>query len=236
MAPCCSRCAPTTRCRAWSRRWACRPSSAAVLVIGSGQRGHGHTRVDADNRGGAGEAVRYLVAQGCRHILRHLLAVLVMRPAHLTSPSGSPGPEPDATYLCFRDAVERDSRAPAGSRTTPKRSAIRPAPSPAPPSPPSASAPRRSSTAASSSKPSASWPTAISRQPASPAASGSPAPPTSANTSKAHGTEPDRLPRNGPRARPQMSRLHPRECHHRRCPLRVRVARSRRGGERAVLG
>ncbi|GAA2767029.1 AraC family transcriptional regulator [Streptomyces paradoxus] len=40
--------------------------------------------------------------------LRHLLAVLVLRLAHLTSPAGSPGPGPDATYLRFRDAVERD--------------------------------------------------------------------------------------------------------------------------------
>lgn len=40
--------------------------------------------------------------------LRHLLAVLVLRLAHLTVPVGSPAPEPDATYLRFRDAVERD--------------------------------------------------------------------------------------------------------------------------------
>ncbi|MFI1865486.1 helix-turn-helix transcriptional regulator [Streptomyces jumonjinensis] len=40
--------------------------------------------------------------------LRHLLAVLVLRLAHLTTPAGSPAPEPDATYLRFRDAVEKD--------------------------------------------------------------------------------------------------------------------------------
>lgn len=40
--------------------------------------------------------------------LRHLLAVLVLRLAHLTAPAGSPAPEPDATYLRFRDAVEKD--------------------------------------------------------------------------------------------------------------------------------
>ncbi|MFH9552810.1 helix-turn-helix domain-containing protein [Streptomyces sp. NPDC017435] len=40
--------------------------------------------------------------------LRHLLAVLLLRLAHLTVPSGSPAPEPDETYLRFRDAVERD--------------------------------------------------------------------------------------------------------------------------------
>ncbi|MGW3939399.1 helix-turn-helix domain-containing protein [Streptomyces phaeochromogenes] len=41
-------------------------------------------------------------------VLRHLLAVLVLRLAHLTAPAGSPTPEPDATYLRLRDAVERD--------------------------------------------------------------------------------------------------------------------------------
>ncbi|MFB9690953.1 helix-turn-helix transcriptional regulator [Amycolatopsis plumensis] len=39
-------------------------------------------------------------------VLRHLLAVLVLRLAHLTA--GRPAPEPDPTYLRFRDAVERD--------------------------------------------------------------------------------------------------------------------------------
>ena len=39
--------------------------------------------------------------------LRHLLAVLLLRLAHLTVPVGSPAPEPDETYLQFRDAVER---------------------------------------------------------------------------------------------------------------------------------
>ncbi|MFI2635218.1 helix-turn-helix transcriptional regulator [Streptomyces collinus] len=40
--------------------------------------------------------------------LRHLLAVLVLRLAHLTSPAGRPSAEPDATYLRFRDAVEKN--------------------------------------------------------------------------------------------------------------------------------
>ncbi|MFF9774268.1 helix-turn-helix domain-containing protein [Streptomyces sp. NPDC013978] len=39
--------------------------------------------------------------------LRHLLAVLLLRLAHLTVPVGSPASEPDETYLRFRDAVER---------------------------------------------------------------------------------------------------------------------------------
>ncbi|MGC5561928.1 AraC family transcriptional regulator [Streptomyces sp. FR-108] len=40
--------------------------------------------------------------------LRHLLAVLVLRLTHLTAPAGPPAPEPDSTYLRFRDAVEQD--------------------------------------------------------------------------------------------------------------------------------
>ncbi|TPQ23970.1 helix-turn-helix domain-containing protein [Streptomyces sporangiiformans] len=38
--------------------------------------------------------------------LRHLLSVLVLRLAHLATPFGSPVPEPDETYLRFRDALE----------------------------------------------------------------------------------------------------------------------------------
>ncbi|MEV6028452.1 AraC family transcriptional regulator [Streptomyces sp. NPDC052036] len=41
-------------------------------------------------------------------VLRHLLAVLVLRLTHLTSPVGSPAQEPGETYVRFRDAVERD--------------------------------------------------------------------------------------------------------------------------------
>ncbi|MDX3750746.1 helix-turn-helix transcriptional regulator [Streptomyces sp. AK08-02] len=40
--------------------------------------------------------------------LRHLLSVLVLRLAHLTTPAGGHAPEPDATWPRFRDAVERD--------------------------------------------------------------------------------------------------------------------------------
>ncbi|MFC8428198.1 helix-turn-helix domain-containing protein [Streptomyces sp. NPDC057253] len=39
--------------------------------------------------------------------LRHLLAVLLLRLSHLTTPPAGPAPEPDETYLRFRDAVER---------------------------------------------------------------------------------------------------------------------------------
>ncbi|WP_174857486.1 helix-turn-helix transcriptional regulator [Streptomyces sioyaensis] len=41
-------------------------------------------------------------------VLRHLLAVLVLRLARVTAPVGSPAPEPGETYLRFRDAVDRD--------------------------------------------------------------------------------------------------------------------------------
>ena len=40
-------------------------------------------------------------------VLRHLLAVLLLRIAALPS-DGGPGPEPSGLYLAFRDAVERD--------------------------------------------------------------------------------------------------------------------------------
>ncbi|MFD4599329.1 helix-turn-helix domain-containing protein [Streptomyces sp. NPDC058464] len=40
--------------------------------------------------------------------LRHLLAVLVLRLAHLTVPAGGPAPEPDEIYRRFRDVVERN--------------------------------------------------------------------------------------------------------------------------------
>jgi AraC-like DNA-binding protein len=41
-------------------------------------------------------------------VLRHLLAVLVLRLTHLGAPPGSPAPEPNDTFLRLRDAVERD--------------------------------------------------------------------------------------------------------------------------------
>ncbi|MER7929678.1 helix-turn-helix transcriptional regulator [Streptomyces sp. NPDC096057] len=40
--------------------------------------------------------------------LRHLLAVLVLRLAHPTTPWESPAPSPDSAFLRFRDAVEKD--------------------------------------------------------------------------------------------------------------------------------
>jgi AraC-like DNA-binding protein len=43
-----------------------------------------------------------------RAVLRHLLAVLVLRLAHLGAPPGSAPPGPSDTFLRFRDAVERD--------------------------------------------------------------------------------------------------------------------------------
>ncbi|WP_416970826.1 helix-turn-helix domain-containing protein [Streptomyces sp. 4F14] len=41
-------------------------------------------------------------------VLRHLLAVLVLRLAQPAAPVGSPAPEPGETFVHFRDAVERD--------------------------------------------------------------------------------------------------------------------------------
>ncbi|MFK0022617.1 helix-turn-helix domain-containing protein [Streptomyces sp. NPDC090798] len=41
-------------------------------------------------------------------VLRHLLAVLVLRLSQRTAPVGSPAPAPGETFLHFRDAVERD--------------------------------------------------------------------------------------------------------------------------------
>ncbi|MFG2824089.1 helix-turn-helix domain-containing protein [Kitasatospora sp. NPDC048365] len=41
-------------------------------------------------------------------LLRHLLAAVVLRLAHLTAPAGAGAVEPGETYLRFRQAVERD--------------------------------------------------------------------------------------------------------------------------------
>ncbi len=41
-------------------------------------------------------------------VLRHLLAALVLRLAHLAGPAGTPIGEPPEVFLRFRDAVERD--------------------------------------------------------------------------------------------------------------------------------
>ena len=41
-------------------------------------------------------------------VLRHMLAALVLRLAHLDAPPGSLAPEPSDTFLRLRDAVERD--------------------------------------------------------------------------------------------------------------------------------
>ncbi|MFD5393213.1 helix-turn-helix domain-containing protein [Streptomyces sp. NPDC127097] len=54
------------------------------------------------------QALRRLPVEAHVAVLRHLLAVLVLRLAHLTAPVGSPAPGPGETYLRFRDAVERD--------------------------------------------------------------------------------------------------------------------------------
>ncbi|WP_315903550.1 helix-turn-helix domain-containing protein [Streptomyces violarus] len=54
------------------------------------------------------QALGHLPLDAHRAALRHLLAVLLLRLAHLTVPVGGPAPDPHETYLRFRDAVERD--------------------------------------------------------------------------------------------------------------------------------
>ncbi|MFJ5899354.1 helix-turn-helix domain-containing protein [Streptomyces sp. NPDC093064] len=65
-------------------------------------------RLAADHLTAEFHALGHLPLEVHTAALRHLLAVLVLRLAHLTTPAGSPAPEPDATYLRFRDAVEKD--------------------------------------------------------------------------------------------------------------------------------
>ncbi|MFF0446554.1 helix-turn-helix transcriptional regulator [Streptomyces sp. NPDC004609] len=64
-------------------------------------------RLAADHLTAEFHALGHLPLEVHTTALRHLLAVLVLRLAHLTTPAGSPAPEPDATYLRFRDAVEK---------------------------------------------------------------------------------------------------------------------------------
>ncbi|MFF5303402.1 helix-turn-helix domain-containing protein [Streptomyces sp. NPDC013161] len=65
-------------------------------------------RVAADHLAAESRALGRLPLEIHTAVLRHLLAVLVLRLAHLTAPVGSPAHEPDTTYLRFRDAVEKD--------------------------------------------------------------------------------------------------------------------------------
>ncbi|MFC9683074.1 helix-turn-helix transcriptional regulator [Streptomyces sp. NPDC056948] len=65
-------------------------------------------RLAADHLATEFHALGHLPLEIHTAALRHLLAVLVLRLAHLTAPAGGPAPEPDATYLRFRDAVEKD--------------------------------------------------------------------------------------------------------------------------------
>ncbi|MFI6370043.1 helix-turn-helix domain-containing protein [Streptomyces sp. NPDC050546] len=65
-------------------------------------------RLAADHLATEFRALGHLPLEIHTAALRHLLAVLVLRLAHLTAPAGGPAPEPDATYLRFRDAVEED--------------------------------------------------------------------------------------------------------------------------------
>lgn len=65
-------------------------------------------RVAVDHLAAEFHALGHLPLEIHTAALRHLLAVLVLRLAHLTAPIGNPAPEPDVTYLRFRDAVEKD--------------------------------------------------------------------------------------------------------------------------------
>jgi AraC-like DNA-binding protein len=54
------------------------------------------------------QALRGIPLEAHVAVLRHLLAVLVLRLSQRTVPVGSPAPEPGETFVHFRDAVERD--------------------------------------------------------------------------------------------------------------------------------
>ncbi|MEU1179061.1 AraC family transcriptional regulator [Streptomyces sp. NPDC005820] len=54
------------------------------------------------------QALRGIPLEAHVAVLRHLLAVLVLRLSQRTMPVGSPAPEPGETFVHFRDAVERD--------------------------------------------------------------------------------------------------------------------------------
>ncbi|MEU9288953.1 AraC family transcriptional regulator [Streptomyces sp. NPDC048275] len=54
------------------------------------------------------QALRGISLESHVVVLRHLLAVLVLRLSQRTAPAGSPAPDPGETFLHFRDAVERD--------------------------------------------------------------------------------------------------------------------------------
>ncbi|MEV8530153.1 helix-turn-helix transcriptional regulator [Streptomyces sp. NPDC052000] len=65
-------------------------------------------RMAADHLTAEFHALGHLPLEIHTAALRHLLSVLVLRLTHLTAPAGSPAPEPNPTYLRFRDAVEKD--------------------------------------------------------------------------------------------------------------------------------
>ncbi|MDX2293614.1 MULTISPECIES: helix-turn-helix transcriptional regulator [Streptomyces] len=65
-------------------------------------------RLAADHLAAEFRALGQLPLEVHTAALRHLLAVLVLRLAHLTAPVGAAVPEADTTYVRFRDAVERD--------------------------------------------------------------------------------------------------------------------------------
>lgn len=81
------------------------------------------------------QALRGIPLEAHVAVLRHLLAVLVLRLSQRTAAVGSPAPEPGETFVHVREAVERDFTLDAPWRTTPRLWATRPAPFPGPHSP-----------------------------------------------------------------------------------------------------
>ncbi|MGH1551462.1 hypothetical protein ACRAWF_02475 [Streptomyces sp. L7] len=68
----------------------------------------GHLDLAAEHLSHEFRALGQLPLEAHMAALRHLLAVPVLRLAHLTVPADGSAPEPDETYLRFRDVVERN--------------------------------------------------------------------------------------------------------------------------------
>ncbi|WP_010038583.1 MULTISPECIES: helix-turn-helix domain-containing protein [Streptomyces] len=79
----------------------------APVVIAPVAADAGAVAMAAEHLSGEFQALGRLPLEVHIATLRHLLAVLLLRLAHLTVPVGGPATEPDETYVRFRDAVER---------------------------------------------------------------------------------------------------------------------------------
>ncbi|MFG2129284.1 helix-turn-helix domain-containing protein [Streptomyces sp. NPDC048751] len=80
---------------------------APVLKVPDTEDGHA-LEVAVDHLALEFQALRGIPLEAHVAVLRHLLAVVVLRLAQRTAPVGSPAPEPGDTFVHFRDAVERD--------------------------------------------------------------------------------------------------------------------------------